>query len=99
MSKPTQLEAGRAVRSATRGVSVLGRPGVGHRCSGWRLAVPPAHTRLASPYDTDARWVAEGTELFWRGYKLHLTETCEDPAEDTDLVQRSLVSGVSGALR
>jgi transposase len=52
-------------------------------------AVPPAHTRLASPYDTDARWAAKGTELFWLGYKLHLTETCEDPAQDTGHTERA----------
>jgi hypothetical protein len=50
--------------------------------------VPPAHTRLASPYDTDARWAAKGTELFWLGYKLHLTETCDDPTDDTDQAKR-----------
>jgi transposase len=50
--------------------------------------VPPAHTRLASPYDTDARWAAKGTDLFWLGYKLHLTETCQDPAEDAANTER-----------
>ena len=43
--------------------------------------VPPAPLRLASPYDLDARWAAKGKDLFWLGYKLHLTETCEDPDE------------------
>lgn len=42
--------------------------------------VPPGQYRLASPYDTDARWAAKG-ELFWLGYKIHLTETCDDPPE------------------
>jgi hypothetical protein len=46
--------------------------------------VPPAQGRLASPYDTDARWAAKGDELFWLGYKLHLTETCDDAAGHTD---------------
>lgn len=50
--------------------------------------VPPAQVRLASPYDTDARWAAKGTDLFWLGYKLHLTETCDDPAGDTDPAER-----------
>ncbi|MCC9306126.1 IS1182 family transposase [Kitasatospora sp. RB6PN24] len=40
--------------------------------------VPPGHLRLASPYDRDARWSAKGDELFWSGYKVHLTETCDD---------------------
>ncbi|MEY9988166.1 transposase [Streptomyces sp. V4I8] len=43
--------------------------------------VPPGSTRLASPYDPDARWSAKGDDLFWCGYKIHLTETCHAPAE------------------
>ncbi|MFC9768748.1 IS1182 family transposase [Rhodococcus jostii] len=43
--------------------------------------VPPGRTRLASPYDPDARWAAKGDDLFWLGYKLHLTETCDAEAE------------------
>jgi hypothetical protein len=43
--------------------------------------VPPGHLRIASPYDTDARWAAKGEDLFWLGYKVHLTETCHTPAE------------------
>ena len=39
--------------------------------------LPPAHHRVSSPYDTDARWAAKGEDLFWCGYKLHLTETCD----------------------
>ncbi|MCX5233244.1 IS1182 family transposase [Streptomyces sp. NBC_00233] len=38
--------------------------------------VPPGQLRLASPYDADARWAAKGEDLFWMGYKVHLTETC-----------------------
>jgi transposase len=40
--------------------------------------LPPGHTRIASPYDTDARWGVKREE-FWLGYKLHITETCDDP--------------------
>jgi transposase len=43
--------------------------------------VPPGQLRLASPYDPDARWSAKGEELFWLGYKVHLTEACHAPAE------------------
>ncbi|MFI1294389.1 transposase [Streptomyces sp. NPDC020792] len=43
--------------------------------------VPPGHLRQASPYDPDARWAAKGDDLFWLGYKVHLTETCDTPAE------------------
>ena len=40
--------------------------------------IPPAPSRIASPYDLDARWAAKGEDLFWSGYKVHLTETCDD---------------------
>ncbi len=36
--------------------------------------LPPGHARIASPYDTDARWGVKREE-FWLGYKLHVTET------------------------
>ncbi|HTQ88581.1 MAG TPA: transposase [Streptosporangiaceae bacterium] len=39
--------------------------------------LPPGHMRIASPYDTDARWGVKREE-FWLGYKLHVTETCDD---------------------
>jgi len=39
--------------------------------------LPPGHTRIASPYDTDAvRGVKRDT--FWLGCKLHISETCDD---------------------
>ena len=40
--------------------------------------LPPGHIRIASPYDTDARWGVK-RDTFWLGYKLHVTETCDDP--------------------
>ena len=40
--------------------------------------LPPGHARIASPYDLDARWGVKREE-FWLGYKLHITETCDDP--------------------
>jgi transposase len=39
--------------------------------------LPPGHLRIASPYDTDARWGVKRDGL-WLGYKLHITETCDD---------------------
>ncbi|MGH3410547.1 MAG: transposase [Streptosporangiaceae bacterium] len=39
--------------------------------------LPPGHRRIASPYDTEARWGVKREE-FWLGYKLHVTETCDD---------------------
>ncbi|MGH3567796.1 MAG: hypothetical protein ACRDRH_17555 [Pseudonocardia sp.] len=41
--------------------------------------LPPGRTRVSSPYDTDARWAAKGDDLYWNGYKVHVTETCESP--------------------
>jgi transposase len=40
--------------------------------------VPPARIKVASPYDTEARWGAKKDTL-WLGWKLHVTETCDDP--------------------
>lgn len=37
---------------------------------------PPAGQRIASPYDPDARYATKRT-THWKGYKVHLTETCE----------------------
>jgi transposase len=46
--------------------------------------LPPAKYRITSPYDTDTRWAAKGDDLFWNGYKVHLTETCDhDEQPDT----------------
>ena len=39
--------------------------------------LPPGHMRIASPYDTDARWGVK-RDTFWLGYKLHISETCDD---------------------
>ena len=47
--------------------------------------LPPGRGRVSSPYDLDARWAAKGDDLFWNGYKLHVTETCHDaPADETE---------------
>jgi len=46
--------------------------------------LPPARSRITSPYDTDARWAAKGEDLFWTGFKVHLTETCDDHAGEPD---------------
>lgn len=43
--------------------------------------LPPARYRLTSPYDTDARWAAKGEDLYWNGYKVHVSETCHTEAE------------------
>ncbi len=38
---------------------------------------PPQEGFIESPYDPEARYSAKGT-VSWVGYKVHLTETCED---------------------
>jgi transposase len=45
----------------------------------WRSAedLPPAPLLISSPYDPDARW-SKKRETTWTGYKVHLTETCDD---------------------
>ncbi len=45
----------------------------------WRAAedLPPAPLLISSPYDPEARW-SKKRETTWTGYKVHLTETCED---------------------
>jgi hypothetical protein len=40
--------------------------------------VPPGHARIAPPCDLDARRSVK-RDTFWLGYKLHITETCDDP--------------------
>ena len=50
----------------------------------WRgdeQGLPPARSRLVSPYDTDARY-AEKRGKGWTGYKVHLSETCHIPDAD-----------------
>jgi transposase len=45
----------------------------------WRTAaeLPPPGDRLESPYDPEARFATKRATV-WRGYKVHLTETCDD---------------------
>jgi transposase len=45
---------------------------------GLESGLPPARIKISSPYDPGARWGARKDRL-WLGYKLHITETCEDP--------------------
>jgi transposase len=47
----------------------------------WRgdeQGLPPARSRLVSPYDTDVRY-AEKRGQGWTGYKVHISETCHEP--------------------
>lgn len=47
----------------------------------WRQAknLPPAGMRIDSPYDPEAHF-GNKRSITWTGYKVHLTETCEDDA-------------------
>src|SRR5262249_55383884 len=38
---------------------------------------PPSSVMIASPYDLDSRY-SEKRGASWRGYKVHITETCDD---------------------
>jgi transposase len=55
-----------------------GREVISRREPGLESGVPPAHLKISSPYDTDARWAVK-KDLLWLGYKLHISETCDDP--------------------
>lgn len=39
--------------------------------------LPPAGSYISSPYDTAVRYASKRTTA-WTGYKVHLTETCDD---------------------
>ena len=48
------------------------------REAGLESGLPPGRSRIISPYDLDVRYSQKrGKE--WRGYKVHLTETCTHP--------------------
>src|SRR5262249_23842014 len=42
--------------------------------------LPPARAQLISPYDLDARYGVK-RDHGWAGYKVHFTETCDDPRQ------------------
>ncbi|MEU5031660.1 transposase [Streptomyces milbemycinicus] len=56
--------------------------------------LPPAPSRLASPYDTDTRWSAK-RDLFWNGYKLHVSETCHPQADGDRPTRPNLITNVT----
>ncbi|HEV3290010.1 MAG TPA: transposase, partial [Streptosporangiaceae bacterium] len=67
------------IQSFTRAVGEGGREVISRREPGdGGDGVPPAHLKISSPYDGDARWGAK-KDLTWLGYKLHISETCDDP--------------------
>ena len=55
----------------------------------WRtseIGIPPSSRFVGSPFDTDARYARKFTTS-WVGYRIHITETCEDglPSIITDV--------------
>lgn len=49
--------------------------------------LPPGRIRLTSPYDLDVRWSKkERGAVIWNGYKVHLSETCDDPDGGPNLI-------------
>ncbi|MFI7615859.1 transposase [Nonomuraea terrae] len=59
--------------------------------------LPPGRVRLTSPYDIDPRWAAKGDDLFWNGYKLHISETCHTTADTNgeNIVPPNLITNVA----
>ncbi|MFI9275721.1 IS1182 family transposase [Kitasatospora sp. NPDC052896] len=56
--------------------------------------LPPSPIRLASPYDTDARWSAK-RDMFWNGYKLHVSETCHPQADGDRPARPNIITNVT----
>jgi transposase len=46
--------------------------------------LPPGRSKITSPYDLDARRGGK-RDLFWTGYKVHVSETCTDEQESDDV--------------
>jgi transposase len=60
--------------------------------------LPPAPLRLASPYDLDTRWASKG-DVFWNGFKVHISETCDtypaaEPAAGRRLERPNIITNV-----
>jgi transposase len=56
--------------------------------------LPPGRSRLISPCDTTARY-AEKRGSGWAGYKVHLSETCHQPAPDRSRAAPNLITAVA----
>jgi transposase len=67
----------------------------------WRTAeeLPPAPLLISSPYDPDARY-GKKRDTEWTGYKVHLTETCDDDTPNliTDLTTTPATTADCSAL-
>src|SRR5262249_17364645 len=67
----------------------------------WRDAdsTPPSSRMISSPYDSEAHY-ARKRSTSWIGYKVHLTETCDEerPNLITHVETTAAPAGDSGAL-
>ncbi len=74
----------------------------------WRTQnnFPPSGVMIASPYDTESRY-SHKRGMEWRGYKVHLSETCNDDAPnlitqvtttDASVQEASVIMGIQGEL-
>lgn len=50
--------------------------------------LPPGRYRVLSPYDIDARYGGK-RDLVWKGYKLHISETCDAQATEPGSLPQS----------
>jgi transposase len=64
----------------------------------WRAAadLPPSTQLICSPYDPDARY-SQKRSTTWTGYKVHLTETCEDDAPSVITDVQTTLAPISDA--
>ncbi|MDQ0681852.1 hypothetical protein QFZ56_000815 [Streptomyces achromogenes] len=57
--------------------------------------LPPGRLRLASPYDTDARYgLKQGS--WWTGYKIHISESCDETDVQDAATDQAMVPGADG---
>ena len=56
--------------------------------------IPPGRLKLVSPYDLDARY-CEKRGKGWEGYKVHLSETCDEPEPDGTRQAPNLITNVA----
>ena len=56
--------------------------------------LPPGRARIASPYDTAARY-GEKRGRGWRGYKTHISETCHQRAADGSRAAPNLITNIA----
>jgi transposase len=67
--------------SDERGEKVIRREASEH-------GLPPGRARIVSPYDLDARY-SEKHGKSWLGYKVHISETCSEAADDDPATGRA----------